>query len=163
MCTSDPFYLFSFSFPDRIHLNDQWWKYGGPGGWNDPDMLEVGNGGMTAVEDKTHFSLWSIAKAPLIIGCDLRTIKNDTLEILSNTEVIAVNQDKLGEFIVCVGMYIHVHHSVQECIYALVYPLWGLPFQKIIWTVFTNISDFFNIIIIKIVHNARQLSEKNVM
>jgi alpha-galactosidase len=81
---------------NRIHLNDQWWKYGGPGGWNDPDMLEVGNGGMTAVEDKTHFSLWSIAKAPLIIGCDLRTIKNDTLEILSNTEVIAVNQDKLG-------------------------------------------------------------------
>ena len=43
----------------------------GPGGWNDPDMLEVGNGGMTVEEEKTHFAMWALAKAPLIIGCDI--------------------------------------------------------------------------------------------
>jgi alpha-galactosidase len=50
-----------------IDINDQWYKYAGPGGWNDPDMLEVGNGHMTYVEYQTHFSLWAISKAPLLI------------------------------------------------------------------------------------------------
>ena len=68
----------------------------GPGGWNDPDMLEVGNGGMTTTEYETHFSLWCLMKAPLLIGCDLRDIDNETLRILTNPEVIAVNQDKMG-------------------------------------------------------------------
>ncbi|GJN07548.1 hypothetical protein PR202_ga25388 [Eleusine coracana subsp. coracana] len=61
-----------------------------------PDMLEVGNGGMTYNEYVVHFSLWAIAKAPLIIGCDVTTIFKETLGILSNSEVIAVNQDRLG-------------------------------------------------------------------
>lgn len=60
-------------------------------GWNDPDMLEVGNGGMTFEEYKSHFSLWSITKAPLIIGCDLSNISEETLSILSNKEVIDIN------------------------------------------------------------------------
>lgn len=59
-------------------------------------MLEVGNGGMTDAEHRTHFSLWSISKAPLIIGCDVRKISPASLEILTNSEVIAVNQDPLG-------------------------------------------------------------------
>ncbi|XP_021292051.1 alpha-galactosidase-like isoform X2 [Herrania umbratica] len=80
----------------RADRNDKWASYAGPGGWNDPDMLEVGNGGMTVEEYRSHFSIWAIAKAPLIIGCDIRTMDNDTYEILSNEEVIAVNQDKLG-------------------------------------------------------------------
>lgn len=63
----------------------------GPGGWNDPDMLEVGNGGMTEDEEKTHFALWAIAKAPLIIGCDLTTVKKSSLDILMNESLIAVN------------------------------------------------------------------------
>ena len=63
----------------------------GPGGWNDPDMLEVGNGGMTLEEEKTHFALWAISKAPLIIGCDLNTVSKDSLQILMNEEIIAVN------------------------------------------------------------------------
>lgn len=46
----------------RIDVNDQWWQYAGPGGWNDPDMLEVGNGGMTTTEYETHFSLWCLVK-----------------------------------------------------------------------------------------------------
>ncbi|KAH6809340.1 alpha-galactosidase 2 [Perilla frutescens var. frutescens] len=76
--------------------NDQWAKYAGPGGWNDPDMLEVGNGGMTTEEYRSHFSIWALIKAPLMIGCDVRSMNNVTLALLSNKEVIAVNQDKLG-------------------------------------------------------------------
>ncbi|KAK0574030.1 hypothetical protein LWI29_017242 [Acer saccharum] len=59
-------------------------------------MLEVGNGGMSKEEYRSHFSIWALAKAPLILGCDLRSMDDDTLEILGNKEVIAVNQDKLG-------------------------------------------------------------------
>ncbi|KAF3433286.1 hypothetical protein FNV43_RR24388 [Rhamnella rubrinervis] len=77
-------------------LNDKWAAYAGPGGWNDPDMLEVGNGGMTFQEYKAHFSIWALMKAPLLIGCDVRNMTTETSEILSNKEVIAVNQDPLG-------------------------------------------------------------------
>lgn len=59
-------------------------------------MLEVGNNGMTLTEYRTHMSIWSIAKAPLLIGCDVRNISQDALDILTNPEVIAVNQDSLG-------------------------------------------------------------------
>jgi alpha-galactosidase len=70
--------------------------YAKPGHWNDPDMLEVGNGGMTDVEYRSHFSLWAIMAAPLLIGTDLRTVKPDALKILLNKDVIAVDQDLLG-------------------------------------------------------------------
>ena len=66
-----------------------------PGHWNDPDMLEVGNG-MSTSEDRAHFSLWSMLAAPLIAGNDLRSMSAATREILTNREVIAVNQDALG-------------------------------------------------------------------
>jgi alpha-galactosidase len=71
-------------------------QYAGPGHWNDPDMLEVGNGGMTGVEYRSHFSLWAIMAAPLLIGSDLRDATLETMEILENREVIAVDQDPLG-------------------------------------------------------------------
>ena len=67
--------------------------YSGPGGWNDPDMLEVGNGSLTATEARAHFSLWSLLNAPLIAGNDIRSMSAETRSILTNTEVIAVNQD----------------------------------------------------------------------
>ena len=67
-----------------------------PGAWNDPDMLEVGNGGMTHSEYRTHMSLWAIMKAPLLVGCDVRNMTAATKELLLNAEVIAVNQDPLG-------------------------------------------------------------------
>ncbi|MFD5830921.1 NPCBM/NEW2 domain-containing protein [Lentzea sp. NPDC060358] len=70
--------------------------HAGPGHWNDPDMLEVGNGGMTDVEYRSHFGLWSIMAALLLIGTDLRRATPETFEILENREVIAVNQDELG-------------------------------------------------------------------
>ncbi|KAH7851508.1 hypothetical protein Vadar_012654 [Vaccinium darrowii] len=57
------------SMTSRADENDKWASYAGPGGWNDPDMLEVGNGGMTVGEYRSHFSIWALAKAPLLIGC----------------------------------------------------------------------------------------------
>ena len=71
--------------------------YSGPGGWNDPDMLEVGNKGMTDNEYYSHFALWCLLKAPLLIGCDLTAMSDMTLEILGNEELIAINQDSLGK------------------------------------------------------------------
>jgi alpha-galactosidase len=71
-------------------------NYAGPGHWNDPDMLEVGNGGMTATEYRSHFSLWAILAAPLAAGNDLRTMSPEIHDILTNKEVIAVDQDPLG-------------------------------------------------------------------
>jgi alpha-galactosidase len=67
--------------------------YAKPGHWNDPDMLEIGNGGMTADEYRTHMSLWSLLAAPLIAGNDLRTMTDETKSILMNSEVIAIDQD----------------------------------------------------------------------
>ncbi|XP_052181290.1 alpha-galactosidase-like [Diospyros lotus] len=84
------------SMTARADQNDQWASYAGPGGWNDPDMLEVGNGGMTTNEYRSHFSIWALAKAPLLIGCDVRAMDGATKGILSNYDVIAVNQDNLG-------------------------------------------------------------------
>jgi alpha-galactosidase len=68
-------------------------SYTHPGHWNDPDMLEIGNGGMNAEEYRTHMSLWSLLAAPLIAGNDLRTMTDETKSILMNTEVIAIDQD----------------------------------------------------------------------
>jgi len=69
----------------------------GPGRWNDPDMLEVGRGGMTTAEDQAHFTLWCIMAAPLLAGNDLSNMSSQTLSILTNPEVIAVDQDVAGE------------------------------------------------------------------
>ncbi len=68
-------------------------EYAKPGHWNDPDMLEIGNGGMTADEYRTHMSLWSLLAAPLIAGNDLRTMTDETKSILMNADVIAIDQD----------------------------------------------------------------------
>ena len=71
-------------------------KYAGPGHWNDPDMLEVGNSGLTMAESRAHFSFWCMLAAPLIAGNDVRSMTKGVREILENREVIAVDQDKLG-------------------------------------------------------------------
>lgn len=71
-------------------------SYAGPGHWNDPDMLEVGNGGMSATEYRSHFSLWAILAAPLMAGNDLRDMTSETRDILTNREVIGVDQDAMG-------------------------------------------------------------------
>ena len=71
-------------------------SFAGPGHWNDPDMLEVGNGGMTDEEYRTHFSLWAMLAAPLMAGNDLAAMTPATRAILTNADVIAVDQDPLG-------------------------------------------------------------------
>ena len=72
-------------------------KYAGPDHWNDPDMLEVGNKGLTLAESRAHFSLWCIIAAPLMAGNDVRHMSSDVRDILTNKEVIAIDQDKLGK------------------------------------------------------------------
>jgi alpha-galactosidase len=71
-------------------------KYAGPGHWNDPDMLEVGNGRLTLAENRSHFSLWAMLAAPLLAGNDLPNMKPEIKAILTNSDVIAIDQDKLG-------------------------------------------------------------------
>ena len=80
-----------------IDDNNKWYQYAGYGHWNDPDMLEVGNGGMTLEEYKVHFGLWALSKAPLLIGCDINTMTKEIYDILTNNEIIAINQDPLGK------------------------------------------------------------------
>lgn len=70
-------------------------EYAGPGHWNDPDMLEVGNG-QTVNEDRAHFSMWCMLAAPLILGNDIRNMSQETKDIIMNKEVIAIDQDKAG-------------------------------------------------------------------
>ncbi|MDR0530967.1 MAG: alpha-galactosidase [Oscillospiraceae bacterium] len=86
-------------------LNVRLWEHAGPGGWNDPDMLEVGNGALNFEENKAHFSLWCMMAAPLILGNDVRTFlrpdgsiqtENSAWQILTNKDMIAIDQDPLG-------------------------------------------------------------------
>jgi alpha-galactosidase len=72
------------------------WKFAGPGHWNDPDMLEVGNGNMTLDENQTHMTLWAMLAAPLLAGNDLSHMQPSTLKILEDKQVIAIDQDPLG-------------------------------------------------------------------
>jgi alpha-galactosidase len=93
----------------------------GPGHWNDPDMLEVGNG-MSVAEDRSHFTLWCMMAAPLMSGNDLRSMSPDARVILTNTEVIAVDQDLLG----IQGFMIDRKDSVET---------WAKPMVKGEWAV----------------------------
>jgi alpha-galactosidase len=79
-----------------VDLNEPLWPFAGPGHWNDADMLEVGNGGMTPTEYRSHFSLWAMMAAPLMAGNDIAHMDEATRSILLNKEVIAVDQDKVG-------------------------------------------------------------------
>jgi alpha-galactosidase len=79
-----------------VDINEPLWQHAGPGHWNDPDMLEVGNGGMTTAEYRSHFSLWAMMAAPLIAGNDVAHMDQATRDILLNHEVIAIDQDRLG-------------------------------------------------------------------
>ncbi len=87
----------SIGLLDIIDLNEPLYPHAGPGHWNDPDMLEVGNGGMSDTEYRAHFSLWAMMAAPLIAGNDIVGMSADTRAILLNREVIAVDQDALGQ------------------------------------------------------------------
>ncbi|KAJ0018616.1 hypothetical protein Pint_11010 [Pistacia integerrima] len=77
------------SVTSNADQNDQWASFAGPGGWNDLEMLEMGNRGKSTEEYRSHFSIWALAKAPLILGCDIRSMDKDTLEVITNKEVWA--------------------------------------------------------------------------
>ena len=79
-----------------VDLNEPLRAYSGPGHWNDPDMLEVGNGSLTLAENRAHFTLWCMMAAPLLMGNDLTTMPDEILQILINKDVIAIDQDPLG-------------------------------------------------------------------
>jgi len=72
-------------------------SYAGPGHWNDPDMLEVGNGKLSLAENRSHFSMWAMLAAPLLAGNDLPNMKPEIKDILTNRDVIAIDQDSLGK------------------------------------------------------------------
>ncbi len=78
-----------------VDINEKLKAYAGPNHWNDPDMLEVGNG-MTAAEDRTHFALWCMMAAPLILGNDIRSMSVETQNLIMNPDLIAIDQDPLG-------------------------------------------------------------------
>ncbi|MFI6032011.1 NPCBM/NEW2 domain-containing protein [Amycolatopsis magusensis] len=97
------------SWRTMIDINDTWPRlltvvkqnmnlagYAGPGGWNDPDLLMTGNGGMSATEYRTQFALWAVMAAPLLISADLRQATPETLDLLRNPDLVGVNQDPLG-------------------------------------------------------------------
>jgi len=86
----------SHGMTDILDFQVERWRDSGPNAWNDPDMLEVGNGGMTSTEYESHFSLWAMLAAPLIAGNDLSAMSADSRRILTNADVIAVDQDALG-------------------------------------------------------------------
>ena len=86
----------SYGVMQILEMQEGLRAYAGPGHWNDPDMLEVGNGTLTVNESRAHFTLWCMLAAPLIAGNDLRTMSKATLEILTNKEAIAIDQDSLG-------------------------------------------------------------------
>lgn len=98
-------------------------RYAGPGHWNDPDMLEVGNG-MAVNEDRAHFSIWCMLAAPLIAGNDIKTMSSETAAILLNNEVIAVNQDSLG----IEGFKQTMRDSVEVWVKPLVHNDWAVCF-----------------------------------
>ena len=84
------------SLKSIIAANAPLGQYAHKGAWNDPDMLEVGNGGMTDTEYRTHFALWAMMNAPLLIGTDLRDATPETMAIYTNRDLIALDQDPLG-------------------------------------------------------------------
>lgn len=97
-CKHDHGGYFSWGALNILDMRDQdeLRKAAGPDHWNDMDMLEVGNGGLTLDEERTHFALWAILNSPLLLGNDLRAMSSQTLDILTNKEIIAINQDSLG-------------------------------------------------------------------
>ena len=79
-----------------IDANNKYWQIAKPGHWNDPDMLEVGNRGLSYEEQRSQMTMWSIMAAPIMISSDVRSMSNETKELYLNKDMIAINQDSLG-------------------------------------------------------------------
>ena len=103
-----------------MDINANLRKWAGPDHWNDPDMLEVGNG-MSVNEDRAHFTMWCMMAAPLILGNDLKNMSKETLDIITNRDVIAIDQDSLG----IQGMRIEQNDSVEVWLKPLANEEWA--------------------------------------
>ncbi|KAL5366620.1 glycoside hydrolase superfamily [Aspergillus floccosus] len=97
-------------------------QFSGPGGFNDLDMLFVGNGVLTEAQERLHFGLWAIAKSPLVIGADLNTISESSLNILKNKDIISINQDELG---IAAGIF--QPPNAPAPVAGEIYPYWTGP------------------------------------
>ena len=100
------------------------WPYAAPGRWNDPDILQVGAPALTSVEERAHFSLWSMLAAPLIAGYDLSALPAASVATLTNREVIAVDQDPAG----CQGRRVGVRNGVETWVRPLADGSWAVLF-----------------------------------
>ena len=101
-------------------------QYNGPGHWNDLDMMEVGNG-FTAAEDRVHFTMWCILSSPLVLGNDVRSMNKETRDLLTNKEVIAINQDSLG----VQGFRFMNENDIEIWVKALANDEWAIAFVNI--------------------------------
>jgi alpha-galactosidase len=113
----------SFGVMQIMDKNDSLRAYAGPGHWNDPDMLEVGNG-MPVNEERAHFTMWAMMAAPLIAGNDLSNMTKATLDVLTNREVIDIDQDSLG----VQGLRIASKDSVETWVKPLKNNEWAITF-----------------------------------
>lgn len=122
-CINDHGSWKSWGVMQIIDKQDGLRKYAGPGHWNDPDMLEVGNG-MPVNEERAHFTMWAMLAAPLIAGNDLNNMSKETLGVLTNKEIIAINQDSLG----VQGLKHAVNDSVETWLKPLKNGEWAVVF-----------------------------------
>jgi alpha-galactosidase len=113
----------SFGVMQILDKQDGLRQYAGPGHWNDPDMMQVGNG-MSYNQERAHFTMWAMLAAPLISGNDLRSMSQQTLSVLTNREVIAINQDTLG----IQGLKTAVTDSVETWLKPLADGSWALVY-----------------------------------
>lgn len=113
----------SWGFMRIVEMRKNIRKYSGPDHWNDFDMLEVGNG-MTVQEDRSHFAMWAMMASPLIAGNDFRKMSPETLAILTNKNLIAINQDKLG----IQGFRISVENGIETWVKPLSDGNWAIAF-----------------------------------
>lgn len=111
-----------------INMRQDIRKYSGPGHWNDFDMMEVGNG-FSPSEDRVHFAMWCMLSSPLILGNDVRTMNQETQKLLTNKEIIAINQDELG-----IQGYRHINDGNFE--------VWAKPLANGEWAIaFVNMRE----------------------
>src|SRR5581483_9118534 len=122
-CKVDHGTWFSWGVMQILDLQNGLRRYAGPGHWNDPDMLEVGNG-MSLPEDRAHFSMWAMLAAPLISGNDIGHMSSETAAILTNRGVIAVDQDSLG----IEGFRYAVADSLEVWLKPLSHDAWAMVF-----------------------------------
>ncbi|KAH8799460.1 alpha-galactosidase [Xylogone sp. PMI_703] len=117
-------------------------QYAGPGGFNDLDMMEIGNGGLTEAEERAHFGIWAIAKSPIILGTNLASIPSSSLAIIKNADILSINQDSLGK-----AASYFVPSGASPPVSGRLYPYWAGPLSDgvVIGIVAADDAGSFNV------------------